>query len=90
MWGKTRENPNKAKNSYKTLQSFDFRWGKPGQNRGNPNNAKNQYKTPLSFDWRWGKPEKTQLIPKINIKQHRIKNSVGKTGENPENCFDLM
>ena len=43
MWGKTRENPNKAKDSYKTLQSFDFRWGKPGQNKGNPIDAKNQY-----------------------------------------------
>ena len=44
----------------------------------------------LSYDIRWGKPGKTQNVPKINVKHHKIKISggenrgkPGKTGENP-------
>ena len=60
------------------------------KNKETSNNAKSQYKTPLNFDLRRGKPGKTQIMPKINIKQHKIKISVGENWGKPKNCFDLI
>jgi hypothetical protein len=44
----------------------------------------------LSYDIRWGKPGKTQNMPKINVKHHKIKISGGENQGKPNNCFDLI